>query len=552
MNTDKDESAGSSSPQTADGSGVQDGSTSGDRYEDANGHRWDIQEEEDVGTSLFPSARIDPLENQRHVVENGNENDESNESSRRESTDIDDDGPAKSVKSRKRDLNAAKIQASLNKKVQLDPVVQAQRAEALQKRMAAQNVVQKALVDHNSLDRLYQIEPIINSESGIRFEMEFVPAAMLSNELLEDLLALTRENMQEMYNGSGSVAWAWNDARKRGELRNDRMRWIIMRAFEEDADGVRKPIEGISTPESQEKGIIGFVAFRFTAELAIPHAYIHELQISIKMQGKGCGRILVAEVERIAKLTQMQLLMLTVFSRNVPAIRFYERMGFNIDEASPGPCYNLLDEPIEQRSPYEIMSKVLDPSVLGFQCPECDYRCRFEDTLQQHAGLKHGKDFPFKCTVAGCGKGTVHLHQLHKHNEIKHSIAPPTQPSVVSTIQTRRQASASAAPQTNETEEEGETVDYVNTRVTLKADGRKGTVVRMDKGFYTVRLDGPTMETIVCRASAFVGHKSVPVKKKVIDPDYELALKLQYEDGWARKSSRASRSMFSSSSSTSH
>jgi len=357
--------------------------------------------------------------------------------------------------------------------------------------------------------------------------MEFYPGSALSNELLEDLLALTRDNMKAMYDGSGSAAWAWNDSRKRGELRNDRMRWILLRS---------KTLPGIDTPESGSKGIVGFMAFRFVAEAGIPLAYLHELQLSKSVQRMGYGQRLTAQLERIARNCSMQLIMLTVFSSNVTAMKFYEKLGFSIDEASPGPCYNLMDDD-QPKSPYEIMSKVLDAQVLGHGCPKCSYRCRFQDTLQQHAGFKHGEPWPFPCKIPGCNGGTVHAHQLQRHTEIKHcaTVAPAIPPisngSAAAMSETTSESSSTAAEQ-----------NYVNMRVTLQSDGRKGTVVKLgEKGFYTVRMDGPMLEMITCRASAFVGHQSVPVKKKERDPDYEFALQLQYEDGWARKSSRLNK-----------
>jgi len=56
-----------------------------------------------------------------------------------------------------------------------------------------------------------------------------------------------------------------------------------------------------------------------------------------------------------------------------------------------------------------------------------------------------------------------------------------------------------------------------------------------------VRLDGAAGESVVCRLSAFEGYEAQPRPKKDVDPDYELALRLQKEDGWSRKSTRVRR-----------
>jgi len=100
-------------------------------------------------------------------------------------------------------------------------------------------------------------------------------------------------------------------------------------------------------------------------------------------------------------------------------------------------------------------------------------------------------------------------------------------------------------------------------------------VVRIGNGFFTVRMDGPVYETVVCRVlvffllslallsalvfpapfgiltrgrrifafrSAFEGYEAIEKVKKIVDPDWEFAMQLQLEDGWARRSTRVKRS----------
>jgi ribosomal protein S18 acetylase RimI-like enzyme len=439
--------------------------------------------------------------------------------------------PKRGVKRESKD----KILAS-KRKLKLDAEALREQQQLIEKRNWAQGILQRALFDDGGEDREFPSETIVHKTLS-QIRLEILPASRLQNELLEDLLTLTRNNMKDLYDGSGSPAWAWNDARKRGELRNDRMRWIIVRKVSGEGDSDEN--FGIETPESNEKNIIGFVAFRFTAELGIPHTYLHELQLWNKVQKQGLGQILMEKVQQISRQTLMQLIMLTVFAQNVTAIKFYEKLGFAVDEASPGPCYNLMTD--ECRSPYEIMSKLLDPAVLAYGCGECSYRCRFQDTLQQHDGFVHHKPWPYPCTYPGCGGGTVHFHQLQKHNELKHACLREV---VGNAVESKNNEQSHVVSDATASDLQSTAPNFINTRVTFKSDGKRGTVVKLgDKGFYTVRLDGPKLETVVCRATSFIGY--IPPlnrpKKKTYDPDHELALKLQYEDGWARKSSRFSK-----------
>jgi hypothetical protein len=68
------------------------------------------------------------------------------------------------------------------------------------------------------------------SPEGSEFAMEHTSGMCMPNELLEDLLSLTRDNMKEMYDRSGDSQFEWDDRKKRGELRNDKMQWIVLRS----------------------------------------------------------------------------------------------------------------------------------------------------------------------------------------------------------------------------------------------------------------------------------------------------------------------------------
>jgi ribosomal protein S18 acetylase RimI-like enzyme len=393
----------------------------------------------------------------------------------------------------------------------------AEAAEDKEERRRVHNI--KQLVHRALYDRYDRARNLL---SALPFQqqvngniVEFYSGRDLPNETLELLLHLTRANMKLLYDKS--AGWAWSDTNKRGELRNEKMRWLLVRRQGED-------------------DVKAFAAFRLAADSGVPHLYLHELQVIASERNQGLGSALMRLMEAIAKNTHMHLIMLTVLGNNDSAMRFYEKLGFTVDEASPGPCYNV--EP-KTSAAYEILSKTIDPTCLRYSCTttECAYKCRYSDSLEQHNCYKHGRAWPFPCP--SCEKGTVLQTQLHKHIELAHPAlsSPPLPPAAAATapapaIET---ADSSAA---EDGSAGGRGSELLNDRVVFKATGRKGTVIKVHAGFFTVRMDGPKYETVACRVSAFEGFESIERVKKTVDPDWEFAMQLQLEDGWARRSTR--------------
>ena len=292
------------------------------------------------------------------------------------------------------------------------------KAEGL-KAAAARRVVWRALFESPGVERDVLVEfsgahgtgwgrfPLLDSHPGA--VIECVAGSRMPNELVEELLDLTRANMRELYDDAHG--WVWHDRVKRKELMHDHMRFFVVRA----------PVHGQSEasssgPPPSQSPIVAFAAFRFAAEIGFELCYLHELQLSAQVRGRKLGSYLMHLIEHIASKLGMKIVMLTVLNNNPGSLKFYTKLGYCVDEASPGPCYNI------EASAYDILSKVLDQDLLTFACgePGCDFRCRFEDTLEQHAGYVHGKPWAFPCPVPGCNRGTVHRRQLELHSELMH------------------------------------------------------------------------------------------------------------------------------------
>ncbi len=55
------------------------------------------------------------------------------------------------------------------------------------------------------------------------------------------------------------------------------------------------------------------------------------------MQGRGVGKWMMKQVEKIGRRAGMEKTMLTVFRSNEGARKFYEGLGYGVDDFSPGP-----------------------------------------------------------------------------------------------------------------------------------------------------------------------------------------------------------------------
>jgi GNAT superfamily N-acetyltransferase len=105
-----------------------------------------------------------------------------------------------------------------------------------------------------------------------------------SPALCDELLVLTRANMQALYDGAGARApsWAWDDAGKRAELADADARYVVVRDATTDA-------------------LLGFVHFRFVLEDTYDALYVYELQLAQASQRQGLGKHLMVVCELIAK-----------------------------------------------------------------------------------------------------------------------------------------------------------------------------------------------------------------------------------------------------------
>jgi len=82
---------------------------------------------------------------------------------------------------------------------------------------------------------------------------------------------------------------------------------------------------------------LGFTSFMVTEENDREVIYCYELQLVPEAQGNGYGKVLMTMLEGFGRNVGLTMAMLTVFTENTGAIRFYQRIGYDKDVWSPKP-----------------------------------------------------------------------------------------------------------------------------------------------------------------------------------------------------------------------
>ncbi|XP_058062282.1 N-alpha-acetyltransferase 40 [Anopheles bellator] len=93
---------------------------------------------------------------------------------------------------------------------------------------------------------------------------------------------------------------------------------------------------------------VGYTMFRFDLDYGRCVTYCYELQIVPEYQRQGLGAFMMKALEQMAQHFSMERVVLTVLKNNEDGIRFYKRLGYEVDETSPDK---------EENAAYEIMSK---------------------------------------------------------------------------------------------------------------------------------------------------------------------------------------------------
>lgn len=130
----------------------------------------------------------------------------------------------------------------------------------------------------------------------------------------------------------------WSATKKRQEMRLPDLKYFVL-----------------TTPD--RTSVVGFISYMVTYEDGHGVLYVYEIHLEPKYQGNGLGHQLMGIAELTARNVGLEKVMLTVFRCNARAIRFYERLGYSVDEYSPQPI--VLRNGTTKERCYVILSKTM-------------------------------------------------------------------------------------------------------------------------------------------------------------------------------------------------
>lgn len=207
------------------------------------------------------------------------------------------------------------------------------------------------------------IEKAILSQSQSQQDSTFPPrvdiysAATISASDQEACLDLIEQTSSEAYAASSA---GWSRTKKRKEMKLPDMKYLILRspldtsgesgggqaAAEQQSDNAdsntasptpKESVQPVSASSTASRDVSGFLSFMVTYEDGKEVVYCYEIHLSPAARGRGVGRSLMDRMEGIGRAVGLEKAMLTVFKSNEIALRFYERLGYEIDEYSPQP-----------------------------------------------------------------------------------------------------------------------------------------------------------------------------------------------------------------------
>lgn len=179
-------------------------------------------------------------------------------------------------------------------------------------------------------------------------------AATISATDLEACLDLVEQTSSEAYIAS-SVGWS--RTKKRKEMKLPDMKYLVLRDTPNDSgssgrvpgekqsdivgnnapSSLNENDESVSSSGTGSPNVLGFLSFMVTYEDGKEVVYCYEIHLSPTARGRGVGKLLMGRMEGIGRAVGLEKSMLTVFKSNETARRFYERLGYEVDEYSPRP-----------------------------------------------------------------------------------------------------------------------------------------------------------------------------------------------------------------------
>ncbi|OJK03872.1 hypothetical protein ASPACDRAFT_57238 [Aspergillus aculeatus ATCC 16872] len=161
-------------------------------------------------------------------------------------------------------------------------------------------------------------------------------AATLPGTLFTQCFQLIETTSADAYRASSI---GWSPTKKRKEMRLPDIKYLILRRATPKSREADAGSPDATSPENEQEDeeLLGFLSFMVTYEDGFEVVYCYEVHLAASVQRQGLGAQLMRVFLRIGERLGIAKAMLTVFRANGAAIRFYERLGFGIDESSPRP-----------------------------------------------------------------------------------------------------------------------------------------------------------------------------------------------------------------------
>ena len=156
--------------------------------------------------------------------------------------------------------------------------------------------------------------------------LQFKSSSEMTKEELNTCFNLMESTSRPDYETSG---FGWHPRGKRREMREDEMRYLLVRSDHPGSSQQRHP--------DGDDRVQGFISFMLTHDSSpsVPVLYVYEIHLIPRLRKVGLGAHLMHVVEHIAQATGMEKVMLTCFVCNEKAYSFYERRGYEKDVISP-------------------------------------------------------------------------------------------------------------------------------------------------------------------------------------------------------------------------
>ncbi|OAQ66931.1 GNAT family acetyltransferase Nat4 [Pochonia chlamydosporia 170] len=149
--------------------------------------------------------------------------------------------------------------------------------------------------------------------SQTEYTIQLLQARSLTETQLNACFSLIEHTSRADYASSST---GWHPVAKKKEMRTPELRYILVQ---------------------HEGKVYGFTSLMPTWENGEAVVYCYEIHLRDELRGTGLGKLLMGYLGAVAEsIAGVEKVMLTCFVSNESARRFYEGLGFGVDEWSPG------------------------------------------------------------------------------------------------------------------------------------------------------------------------------------------------------------------------